>query len=594
MRLDEVRGRRYVSGPGTLGLTFVNKGMCFAGSTIRSSTAGRAVGATEPLPRQCETKFDDSIKPVIGSGGNKGVAVSQLEASTERAGFEEERSELSAVLESALFSRAPSLRSFLTYICEQSFEGKANDLKEYSIAVEALGRGDSFDHTQDSIVRVEAHKLRKRLRTFYEGEGAAHEIQIEIPPGQYAPSFLRCSRGAGLIPVRPEAALVASERIPAVSAPTAVGWPRQLGRPPGRRLRLYATAALALAGSAVVVVLTQPHGQTPVAAIAGAPQHPEVIYRISCGSEVTPYVDELGMAWGEDRFFEGGEAVHSSADSIQGAWDQSIFQTRREGNSFSYALPLDPGNYEIRLHFAETTYGAHNPGTGEASRIFDVSANGQRILASFDVLSDAGGWENAATTRVFAGLHPNADGVVRLDFKAASSTAILNAIEVFKSESEKPLPVRLLAGDRKSQVIDTSGHGWGPDRFFNGGRSVPRMNVIPNTSDPSLYSAERYGNFRYVIPVAEGDYTVNLYFAETWWGRQNPGGNGPGSRVFDVLCNGKNLLKDFDVYQAAGGENRAVVKTFQHVKPNSQGRIELSFVPLVNYAFVNAIEVFSP
>ena len=119
------------------------------------------------------------------------------------------------------------------------------------------------------------------------------------------------------------------------------------------------------------------------------------------------------------------------------------------------------------------------------------------------------------------------------------------------------------------------------------------MNVIPNTLDLSLYSAERYGNFRYVIPVAEGVYTVKLHFAETWWGPQNPGGNGPGSRVFDVLCNGESLLKDFDVYKEAGGENRAIVKTFQQIKPNPQGRIDLSFVPLVNYAFANAIDVLA-
>jgi len=119
------------------------------------------------------------------------------------------------------------------------------------------------------------------------------------------------------------------------------------------------------------------------------------------------------------------------------------------------------------------------------------------------------------------------------------------------------------------------------------------MNPILNTPDPSLFSAERYGNFRYVIPVADGAYTVRLHFAETWWGKSNPGAGGEGSRVFNVQCNGVTLLKAFDVYREGGGENRALVKTFHGIKPNPQGRIELSFIPSANYAVVNAIEVFS-
>ena len=103
---------------------------------------------------------------------------------------EEKRAELEAVLSSPLLSRAPSLRSFLEYICNESFAGRADELKEYSIAIEALGRGHDFDHTKDSIVRVEAHKLRKRLASFYETEGARHALVIEIPPGSYAPAFV--------------------------------------------------------------------------------------------------------------------------------------------------------------------------------------------------------------------------------------------------------------------------------------------------------------------------------------------------------------------------------------------------------------------
>lgn len=319
----------------------------------------------------------------------------------------------------------------------------------------------------------------------------------------------------------------------------------------------------------------------------------DCVYRINSGSSVKPYVDDLGLTWGDDQFFEGGQAVENLSAVVEGAWSPVVFQTRREGAAFSYAIPLDPGLYEVHLHFAETTYGPDNPGTGESSRIFNVDANGQRILSLFDVLSDAGR-PNAVTTKIFTGLQPDQDGLLHLNFSAVSSTAILSGIEVFKGAVDKALPIRILAGDRKPQVIDSTGQGWGPDRCFVGGRSVPRMKVIQNSPDPSLYSAERYGNFRYVIPVAAGSYTVRLHFAETWWGSKNPGGGGEGSRVFDVQCNGVTLLRDFDVYREAGGENRALVKTFRDIKPNPQGRIELSFIPKANYGMINAIEFSQP
>ena len=110
---------------------------------------------------------------------------------------------------------------------------------------------------------------------------------------------------------------------------------------------------------------------------------------------------------------------------------------------------------------------------------------------------------------------------------------------------------------------------------------------------PSLFAGERYGNFRYSVPVdAAGNYTVRLLFAETWFGTKNDDENGrPGSRLFDVLCNGVKLLDTFDIFTEAGGSNRALLKEFRSLNPNVQGVIELSFVPIENYAAINAIEI---
>lgn len=105
-------------------------------------------------------------------------------------GQEAEVAELQALLASPMFTRAPSLAQLLRYICQKHFNGEAHLIKEQHIAVEALGRQEPFDQKRDSIVRVELHRLRKRLQQYYQTEGADHEIVITIPSGGYAPRFI--------------------------------------------------------------------------------------------------------------------------------------------------------------------------------------------------------------------------------------------------------------------------------------------------------------------------------------------------------------------------------------------------------------------
>src|SRR5262245_692640 len=102
---------------------------------------------------------------------------------------EAEKAEFKALVESKLFSRAPGMVQFLTFVCSKYFEGNAGQTKEYTIAVEAFGRPSDCQQSEDPIVRVEANRVRKRLKQYYETEGRGHRIQISIPPGQYCPSF---------------------------------------------------------------------------------------------------------------------------------------------------------------------------------------------------------------------------------------------------------------------------------------------------------------------------------------------------------------------------------------------------------------------
>ena len=129
-----------------------------------------------------------------------------------------------------------------------------------------------------------------------------------------------------------------------------------------------------------------------------------------------------------------------------------------------------------------------------------------------------------------------------------------------------------------------------PDTYYSSGQLAADKVVIDGTSEPGLYAGERYGNFNYALPVDKGSYKLTLYFSEKYWGSQVLQRGGAGSRVFDVFCNGVALSRGLDIVKEAG-PGRALVKTYRGLRPNAQGKLIVSFVPDVNYASVNAVEV---
>jgi Tol biopolymer transport system component len=98
---------------------------------------------------------------------------------------------LKRVLESATFGGADRSRRLLRFIVQQTMEGHADRLKDYTLGAEALGRGDEFDPRTDPSARAEASRLRSRLDLYYGSEGAKDEVKILIPKGGYVPVFER-------------------------------------------------------------------------------------------------------------------------------------------------------------------------------------------------------------------------------------------------------------------------------------------------------------------------------------------------------------------------------------------------------------------
>lgn len=99
------------------------------------------------------------------------------------------RAEVDRILASRGFANAGRLSRLLRYVVDRTLAGEADQLKEYAVGVEVFDRDDKYDPRLDSIVRVEAGRLRTRLDEYYNGEGAASPIRIRLPRGGYVAQF---------------------------------------------------------------------------------------------------------------------------------------------------------------------------------------------------------------------------------------------------------------------------------------------------------------------------------------------------------------------------------------------------------------------
>ena len=491
--------------------------------------------------------------------------------------FEAEKEELSWLLNSGALGRSSNLARMLTFVCEKHFLDQDDQATEYTIATEALGRRDNFDPQTDTIVRVTAHSLRKRLDEIYQTDGVGRQVRILIPLGHYVPSFIRTA--ADHTPEAQDAPVPASsgseQGIPSAHLPAVTP-------PPKQRSRWFVFVGFLAAAALLCGFFLLAHQKAtkavviePQASPAALPQ-PKNTIRALMGTGRKTYVDHSGLTWTPEQYCSSGNSVAVPTQKIAGTEDSYLYLGGIRGIA-RCVFPVKPGEYEMHFHFAETS------DLQTASRPVILSINGGNDI-NFDVVDSAGG-DGIATSYVLTGNRPEIDGAIHLDY--VSAVSLLNAVEILPADSDKLLPVRIAVSP--SSITDSANQLWLSDRYYSGGRrgQVPNSTKAANLG---IYSFDRIGRFRYDIPVASpGKYRVTLYFYEPWFGKHNWGNGGPGSRIFDVSCNGNMILKNFDI-MAEGGIN-PVAKTFDNIQASTQGKIELSFMPVVNYPEVNAIEI---
>jgi len=195
-----------------------------------------------------------------------------------------------------------------------------------------------------------------------------------------------------------------------------------------------------------------------------------------------------------------------------------------------------------------------------------------------------------ADVKVFKDISPGADGILDLAFQPRNNVPFLNGIEITPGVPGKMMPIRYVA--QTHGYTDGRGQYWEPDRTAIGGVLVTHPNPVANTPDPELYTGGRFGNLTYNIPVTPGRYALTIYTSEKMFGPGKYRGGGDGSHLFDILCNGVALARDFDVYKRAGGADRALAQTFHGLKPNALGKPSISFLPVKDlYPYINALEI---
>jgi hypothetical protein len=171
-------------------------------------------------------------------------------------------------------------------------------------------------------------------------------------------------------------------------------------------------------------------GRAFVSALELTPGTPGRLEPIRIRAHQADFVDANGTRWSGDKYFIDGR-TYTYGNPERGPKIPELYTGERHGN-FTYAIPVAPGSYTVKLHFLEAFFtplipAAHCHGVG--CRVFDVTCNGVMLLQDFDVIREAPG-AFQPVVREFHGLRPNGQGKLLISFSPKINYAEVRAIEV--------------------------------------------------------------------------------------------------------------------------------------------------------------------
>jgi hypothetical protein len=162
------------------------------------------------------------------------------------------RQELAELLKTDYFANSKRYPALLLYVVEKTLEGRSDDLKERVLGIEVFQREPDYDTNSDTIVRVTAGEVRKRLAVIYHESEFEHAVQITLPTGSYVPEFFQTKVSDMPVPASETDLVVRGDNSPLKSGnlssvqPSTAFWLTRVRRAAGVMLALLAVACLAL------------------------------------------------------------------------------------------------------------------------------------------------------------------------------------------------------------------------------------------------------------------------------------------------------------------------------------------------------------
>jgi len=268
--------------------------------------------------------------------------------------------------------------------------------------------------------------------------------------------------------------------------------------------------------------------------------------RLNAGGKAL--VDGTGHAWERDRFGRGGSSKKKLYD-VAGTLDDRVFADVRTGKFIRYSIPVPAGTYTLNLLFADPQF------TGAGQRTFNVTVEGQPVLADFDVAASGGG--RSAISRSFQ--LTITDGKLDINFQGVVGKAIVSAIELFQGPpTPAPDSGWLPAAPAPVALFESQGVSVADKIYLFGGFNNSAVQATPavNVYDPVTNTWTPRGN----MPVATTHGGVAVDGTTVWLvggllGDYNGGSNLPTKSTwrYDTLTDAWTPGPDLPAASGAGG-----------------------------------------
>jgi hypothetical protein len=334
----------------------------------------------------------------------------------------------------------------------------------------------------------------------------------------------------------------------------------------------------------------------PIKSVTKSPTSGLYVARINAGS-VDTYVDPDGEIWEADNYFEGKGGVYGQCPmEIAGTESDGLYCKERYFNTYATAQPFQynipvprQGAYTVKLHFAEIYYKTAN------ERVFDIMVNGKLAMKQLDIVAKAG-----PNTALVIPITTQITGTsIVVELVALKGNPKICALEVMELTDYVAPPTSAPIAEAYSMLINCGGNSfveaiggrrWNADQYFIGGNSyIDGSNPINQTLDYSLYQTERYGEFKYEIPVpVAGSYNVILHFAELYW-------TDIGQRLFNIDIESTATFENFDIVAYGNGQRLQAI-TLESLVTVDDGYVSIQLsnsVPRMDNPKLSGIEIIA-